>query len=202
MITGLLLAAGQSQRFGSPKLLQRLADDEPLAIHSARSLLGAVDRAVAIVRPDDLVLAAQLRRHGFEVVCCPDPRGGQGATLAFGVRVTGGSTAWLVALADMPYIKPETAQAVATRLRAGAIIAAPYFGSRRGHPVGFGRALGPQLGALTGDAGAVALIKAYRHLLVKVPCSDSGILADVDTPDDLRILTASAPFIPQDAPLL
>lgn len=185
MITGLLLAAGRSQRFGTPKLLHRLADGTPLAIHSARSLRDAVDRAVAVVRPDDTVLAITLRQHGFEVVCCPDSVPGQGASLAFGVRVTGGSTGWLVALADMPYIEPATARAVADKLRAGALIVAPSFNGRRGHPVGFGRALGPQLGALTGDAGALALIKAHRHLLTLVPCSDAGVLADVDVPNDI-----------------
>lgn len=190
MITGLLLAAGRSRRFGSPKLVEPL-DGVPLAVHSARALRAAVDRAVAVIRPDDLALATEFREAGFEIVCCPDAHSGQGASLAFGVRMTGGSTGWLVALADMPCIKSETAQAVAAQLRLGAIIAAPYFRGHRGHPVGFARALGPQLGALTGDAGALALIKAHRHLVVKVPCSDSGILTDIDVPEDLSRLTAS-----------
>lgn len=154
--------------------------------HSARALRGAVDRAVAVIKEHDVNLAAQLRQCGFEVVCCPDQDCGQGGSLAFGVRVTGGSTGWLVALGDMPYIKAETAAAIAAQLRAGAIIAAPYFKGRRGHPVGFGRALAPQLGALTGDAGARELIKMHRDLLVKVPCGDAGVLTDIDTLEDLK----------------
>ena len=187
MITGLLLAAGRSQRFGTPKLIHRLADDAPLAIHSARSLREAVDRAVAVVGPDDTALAIALRQHGFEVVCCPDSVPGQGASLAFGVRVTGGSAGWLVALAGMPYIESSSAQAVADKIRAGALIAAPSFNGRHGHPVGFGRALGPQLGALTDDTGALALIKAHRHLLTLIPCSDANVLTDVDLPGDIWV---------------
>lgn len=187
MITGLLLAAGRNPWFGAPKLLHRLADGAPPAIRSARALRDAVDRAVAVVRPDDTALAIQLRQHGFEVVCCPDSASGQGASLAFGVRVTGGSTGWLVALADIPYIEPSIARALADRLRAGALIVAPSFDGRRGHPIGFGRALGPQLGALSGDADALALIKAHRHLLTLIPCSDVGALADVDLPSDVWI---------------
>lgn len=184
MITGLLLASGRSRRSGSPRPVEPM-DGVPLAVRSARALRAAVDRAVAVIRPDDLPLAAQLREAGFETICCPDTHGGQGASLAFGIRMAAGSNGWLVASADMPHIKPETAQAVAAQLRLGAIVAAPYFRGHRGHPVGFARALGPQLGAITGDAGALALIKAHRHLMVKVPCSDSGVLADIDTPEDL-----------------
>ncbi|WP_297391064.1 nucleotidyltransferase family protein [Acidiferrobacter sp.] len=190
MITGLLLAAGRSRRYGSPKLVESMDGVAP-AVRSAHALRAAVDRAVAIIRPDDLALASQLRGAGFEIICCPDAHGGQGASLALGVRMTGGSTGWLVASADMPYIKPETAQAVAAQLRLGAIIVAPYFHGRRGHPVGFARALGPQLGAITGDTGALALIKAHRHLVVKIPCSDSGILGDIDAPEDLLHVTAN-----------
>ena len=190
MITGLLLAVGRDRRFGSPKLTEPL-DGVPLAIHSARALRSAVDRAVAVVRANDLALAAKLRKAGFEIICCPDAHSSQGAALAFGVRLTGGSTGWLVALADMPYIKPETAQAVAAQLRLGAIIAAPYFCGHRGHLMGFARALGPQLSAITSDAGALALIKAHRQLLVAVPCSDSGVLTDADTLKDLLPLTGT-----------
>lgn len=195
MITGLLLAPARGQRPGTTKLLHPLADGRSLVAHSARALRGAVDRAVAVIQARDVSLAAQLRQCGFEVVCCPDEAGGQGASLAFGVRVTGGSTGWLVALADMPHIRPETAAAVAAQLRAGAIIAAPYFKGRRGNPVGFGRALAPQLGALAGGAGFRELIKTHRDLLIKVPCTDPGVLGDSDASEDLR--TSGSPRFPK-----
>ncbi|MHB8252559.1 MAG: nucleotidyltransferase family protein [Acidiferrobacter sp.] len=184
MITGLLLATSRSRRVSTSRIHRHLAEDIPPAIHSARSLRSAVDRAVAVVSDDDIVLTAQLRQEGFEVVCCPRPQWGQGAALAFGIRVTGGSTGWLIARTDMPHINPQTAQAVAMKLRAGAIIVVPYFREHRGHPVGFGRALGPQLGALTGNMDTQALIAAHCHLLTKVHCLDLDILADIKAPDD------------------
>ncbi|MHB1566307.1 MAG: nucleotidyltransferase family protein [Acidiferrobacter sp.] len=186
MITGLLLAAGRSQRFGSDKLLQRLDGGPPLALRCAQGLQPAVDRLVVIVHPEATAVSASLRAAGITVVCCPHAENGLGASLAFGIRVTGGAHGWLVALADMPYIAPATAVAVATRLRAGAIIVAPFFRGQRGHPVGFGRALGPELGALSGDIGATAVIRRHRHLLTPVPTDDAGIIIDIDTPDDLH----------------
>lgn len=186
MITGLLLVAGRTPRTGAPKLLHRLTDGVPLAVHSARSLRNAVDRAVAIVRPNDTAVAALLRQHGFEVFSCPDSEGGEEASLAFGVRVTGGSTAWLVGLADMPSIKPSTAQAVADKLRSGALMVAPSFDGRHGHPVGFGRALGPQLGTLARGEGVLTFIKTHRHLLTTIACDNTMPLGHVSRASDIR----------------
>jgi molybdenum cofactor cytidylyltransferase len=55
----------------------------------------------------------------------------------------------------------------------------------RGHPVGFGAMHGDALAALDGDAGARALIVAASDTVTTLDVDDPGILADVDTPDDL-----------------
>lgn len=193
--------AGRGPRLGAPKLLHRLSNSGPLAIHSARSLRSAVDRAVAVVRPEDAAVAGLLRQQGFEVFFCPDSKAGEAASLAFGVRVTGGSTGWLVALADMPHIESATAQAVADKLRSGALIVAPSFEGRHGHPVGFGRALGPQIGALTGGEGILALIKTHRHLLTTVQCAHT-LVRDIDLPSERRrVPKAGIPNPPPEGPM-
>jgi len=68
----------------------------------------------------------------------------------------------------------------------GATIAAPCWQGRRGHPVGFSQALGPELAALSGDEGAKILIQTYLEQLHIIDCDDSGILRDIDKPDDLN----------------
>lgn len=186
MITGLILAAGRHLRSTAPKLLHRLVDTTPLALRTAHTLRQAVDRCVVVVRPDDVTLATLLRQHGFEVACCSDPEGDHGAALAFGVRVTGGSTGWLIAHAQTSHIKIATAKAVAAKLRVGAVIAAPYFHGHRGYPIGFGRALGPQLGALSKDQDIETLIKAHASLVTQVLCSDPGVLPEGQTGMDLN----------------
>jgi len=55
----------------------------------------------------------------------------------------------------------------------------------RGHPVGFGAMHGEALAALDGDLGARELIASASDAVTKLDVDDPGILADVDTPDDL-----------------
>lgn len=187
MIGGLLLAGGAAQRFGGPKLLALLPSGQSVAQSAAHHLVLALGPVLAVVRPGDDVLAAQLRGAGCEILCTARCTEGLGASLAAGVEARPTCDAWIVALADMPWIDPATIREVAGALRAGARLAAPVLalGGRRGHPVGFAGTLGPELRALAGDEGARGVIERHRGHLIEVHVPDRGIHRDVDVPGDL-----------------
>lgn len=186
-LQGLLLAAGKGDRFGAPKLLQPLADGTPVGLASARNLLLALERVLVVLRPDDRELAALLEAEpGIETLACSEAELGLGRSLACGVRASADAGGWVVALGDMPWLRPETIAAVARRLRGGAVIAAPEFQGRRGHPVGFDNRFGPELMQLRGDTGARPLLRRYGRQVRLVSCNDPGCLADVDRPEDLQ----------------
>jgi molybdenum cofactor cytidylyltransferase len=180
---GLLLAAGSATRFGADKLLAPLPDGTPVGVAAARHLLAAVDGVVAVVRPDDGRLATALAREGARVTACPSASDGMGASLGWGVRSSPVARAWLVVLADMPWIEPQTIARVGRALDGGARIAAPSWRTARGHPVGFAASFYAALSALSGDEGAKAILA--RHPVELVPVDDQGVVRDVDRPEDL-----------------
>ena len=183
----ILLAAGNGSRFDPlgirNKLLQTLPDGCAVAVASAASLLAAMPQVLAVVRPDAHQLSAELQAIGCEVTTCIYAADGMGASLAHAVQQSMNATGWIVALADMPYLKPSTISALLDALRAGADIAAPMHDGRRGNPVAFSRAHLPDLLRLTGDAGARSLLQYYPVQLVEV--DDPGIHLDIDRPQDL-----------------
>ena len=148
--------------------------------------MAALNDAVAVVRPGDAMLMRVLGDTGVRVVECARADEGMGASLACGVAAAADADGWVVALADMPWIAPGTIAAVADALRAGAEIAAPRWRGERGHPVGFARAYGPLLAALTGDEGARAIVGARQWALALVDVDDAGAVCDVDHPADLE----------------
>ena len=185
MIQAILLAAGNSSRFGSNKLLHPLPDGTPLAGAAARNLQAAVPHVLAIVRPEDHLLAKLFAAEGVDVLPCPTAVEGMGASLACGIRATDSAQGWIVALADMPFIQTATIAAIRQALEAGAQLAAPVFNGQRGHPVGFGRHFLPALASLTGDQGARDIVAAHWANSELIACHDPGILADIDHADDL-----------------
>ncbi len=184
-IVGLLLAAGSASRFGSDKLLHRLPHGFPIAVQAARHLGAEIAPVFAVVSARSGELAALLQAEGCQVSVCPNAEAGMGASLAWAVRAAGEADGYLVALADMPFVRPSSIAAVRDALLAGAALAAPYFHARRGHPVGIAGRFRAELEALGGDAGARRIVAAHEAELVKVPVGDPGVIRDIDRPGDL-----------------
>ncbi len=185
-VVAILLAAGAAKRFGSDKLLYPLPHEVAIAIQSARHLRAVFGESLlAVIRPEARELADLLRKEGCKVVECANAAEGMGASLACAVRASPDAGGFVIALADMPFIRASSIAAVRDALAAGAPLAAPYFRSRRGHPVGLAAKFRPALEALAGDEGARKIIQADEQGLVKIPVGDPGVIRDIDTPGDL-----------------
>jgi len=180
-----LLAAGAGRRFGGGKLLHPLDDGVAIAAHAARNLVAAGLAVTAVVRPGDFPLAELLEQEGCQVTVCPDADRGMGVSLAHGVTAARDAGGWVVALADMPSIRPATIARVAQTLVAGADIVAPAYQGDRGHPVAFSRRFLHELQALIGDSGARALVQRNQALVRLIDADDPGVLFDIDRRNDL-----------------
>ena len=190
-IRGILLAAGYSKRFGSNKLLQSLPAGSPeagtpIGLAAAKHLLEALPESIAVVRPRAQKLARILRDAGCNTVVCKNAGDGMGTSLAAGVRATPDASGWIVGLADMPFIRPETIRTVAKTLHDGAAIAAPSFQGRRGHPVGFARRFYEELSSLHGDNGARQFLEQHPEWVKVFEVDDPGVVRDIDKPSDLE----------------
>lgn len=185
-ITGILLAAGAGSRFGGEKLVHPLEDGVAIAAHAARNLLAVTSEVVAVVRWGDFPLSDMLEEEGCHVTMFKEAVQGMGASLAHGVGQARAADGWVIALADMPRIAPDTIRMIVAALEDGALIAAPVRQGERGHPVGFGAPLREELLALTGDRGARAVMERHRDAVRLLECDDPGILLDIDRKSDLR----------------
>jgi len=150
-------------------------------VASLRNLIAVVPRVVAVVRPGADALAEALRSGGADVTVCKEADEGMGRTLAHAVRHAGEAGGYVVALADMPFIRPETIGRVAQAIVDGARIAAPSYRGERGHPVGFSPALREELQSAGGDAGARETLRRRPAELTAFDVDDPGVLRDVDT---------------------
>ena len=187
MIVALLLAAGSARRFGSQKLLATLPDGQRVLEATARNLLDAGVKVIAVTRRDPALIDL-LTARGCEVVINEQADEGMGSSIAAGVRASDYASGWLIALGDMPGIQPHTIAGVCEALALGAGIVIPCNNGQRGHPVGFSMQFSVELRELHGDSGARSLVLAHPDRVTLLAVEDAGILVDIDTPADLALL--------------
>jgi nicotine blue oxidoreductase len=165
VIAAVVLAAGASTRFGSPK--QRLLL-EPVVERVRASAV--VDEVVAVLGAHDVETSAR-------AVHCAEWERGPGASLRCGLTALGDAVeAAVVVLGDGPGIDPRAIDRVVAAWRGGAgdRVAATYGGIRL-HPLLLARTAWSEIP----DAGLRALPAAL------VPCDDLTPPGDVDFADHL-----------------
>jgi molybdenum cofactor cytidylyltransferase len=187
-VVGILLAAGQSSRFGSQKLLARMPDGKTLIEATLGQWQPALARIVVVTRRDAAMLDALqplcAATCNLTFVINDSAADGMSASIASGVAVSLDARAWLIGLADMPWIATATLQRVAAECDE-ARICVPTFHGQRGHPVAFGSRYRDALLSLSGDTGARSIIESNSQQVDEVETTDAAILRDVDTPADL-----------------
>jgi molybdenum cofactor cytidylyltransferase len=193
--TVIVLAAGRGSRFVSPehKLLQPFGKSTVLG-----SVLDhAIESGLQLRVVTTAAVSAEARRHVAQrdIVELPEVTGragellGMGYSIASGVAASADASGWLVLPADMPTVRPASLLAVAAKLPQHIVVYAQHRG-RRGHPVGFSAELYSELVQLSGDEGARRLVARYPSHGIEL--DDPGVLADVDTNEDLAALHADA----------
>jgi molybdenum cofactor cytidylyltransferase len=195
MLPGVILAAGDSTRMGSPKALLLTRDGRPFVAAIAETFAAAgITEIVVVTGRDHERITAALAHERLpappEVVRNLDPSRGQLSSLLLGIdSLPAGAPAAVVTLVDVPLMTAETVRLVISEWRrTGAPIVRPAIGERHGHPVVFDRRLFQELRQAPLDVGAKAVVRAHSAEIVNVPVTDTGCLVDVDTPADYEAL--------------
>ena len=186
MIAGLILAAGESSRMGTPKatLAYRGRTFLERIVQALRE--GGLERLVVVLGHQAEDIQRQIKIETAQVVINPDYRSGQTSSLQAGLRalIADDLEAVLLCLVDHPAVSAETVRRIVAAFRqSGAPVVIPTYHGRRGHPALIGRQVFEELLALAGDAGADSVVRKYRPATQFVEVEDEGIIMDVDDPE-------------------
>lgn len=184
-VEAILLAAGQSARFGGPKLLAQV-DQEPLLRRQVAELLSVPVKRLLVV------VGAFGREYR---ACLPiDPRleiiehagwaAGLGSSIAAGCRqLASGIDGALIVLADQPALRAGLITEMIGQFNGepATVVACRYAGVP-GPPALFGRAWFPALRSLRGEEGARRILKKAGSQVRVVEWPDGAF--DLDTRED------------------
>ncbi len=188
MIAAIVLAAGLARRMGRQKLLLQL-QGKPVVRWAVERVAPHAGEVVVVTGQDDVAIREALAGLAVRFAVNPTPQAGQGSSIAVGVAALPPWTrAALIALGDQPRLPDAVVPALlAAFSRAGKPIVAPVYRGTQGTPVLFASEVFAELRALTGDAGARAVVNARPERVERVSF-DLAMPPDVDTPEDFTRL--------------
>lgn len=186
-----ILAAGESRRMGAPKLCLPWNKTSVLGYLLAQWREAGAEKILVIHAPDEKApVVAELDRLGI-------PAHERKATLAFSRGMIGSVmtaahhalqdptlTHLVIALGDQPHLQTQTLRALLTACEtAPEQIIRILFQGKSGHPLALPASLLPEL-SVTPCATLRDFLSSHQIPVTDLTCSDSGILVDLDTPED------------------
>ena len=185
-IWAIILAAGESKRMGSPKML----------LHFNGSTI--IETVIRIVRNSNIdnvmvVLGAERQKLSelvikLNVKSCynSDYKTGMLSSVICGVRnLPADFEAILVFQGDQPMIHSESINNVIKAYKlSGRGIVIPVFEKKRGHPILIDRRYKNEIEKLDSGVGLRSLVYKYPEDILEVETADPGILRDIDTSEE------------------
>jgi molybdenum cofactor cytidylyltransferase len=175
---GLILAAGASQRMGSPKAL--------LAWGNTTLLEHALKQARAAGVEDLVVVLGPATRHlRLEAVAVfnPDPASGRSASIRLASQALADDVrSVLVQSVDQP-VGADVIVALFEAIERGGHVAVPTYEGRRGHPICVSGAVLAELRVVGEEAeGLRSVVRRHAAQLVEVPVDSEAVTWNLNDP--------------------
>ena len=191
MISCIVLAAGLSERFGSPKALA-IFDTEPVIDRIQQTLLNAnMDEIIIVLGAHADVLKPRILKHkNVSFVYNKDYILGQTSSVKAGLqKVSPEAEGFLLYPVDYPCITSAILIGlVRIFLEKKPSILVPAYENHKGHPPIFHKRLKKEILALDHSLGLNTIVRAHAKDEIIYPVEDPGVIKTFNTPEELAQL--------------
>lgn len=191
-IAGIVLAAGESSRYGRPKQLLDWKGEPFVRAVTTTALHARLSPVVIVTGAHANQVESSVSDLNVSILHNEQWKTGQAGSIKAGVKflaATSNVGGAIFLLVDQPQLTAAVLRALVEKHAEGLYpIVAPMVLDRRANPVLFDRMTFPDLLTLEGDVGGRAVF--HKHRVEYLPWHDDRLLLDVDTPQMYqRLLT-------------
>jgi len=187
-IWALILAAGESKRMGSPKML---------LIFNGKTMLENVIKNVSGSEIDNILVVLGAEKEKLEELVSRLPvkycfnenfRQGMLSSVKHGIHnLPSDLEAVLVFQGDQPLISSEIINGIINAYRSsGKGLVMPVFGNKRGHPLLIDRKYIKEVEKIDDSIGLRSLAYTFSEDVLEVETTDQGVLRDFDTYEEYK----------------
>ena len=194
MISAILLAAGESRRMGSPKLLLKWGDSTIIEKSVDALLASKVDELIVVLGYQAQEISRKVGSRRLKITINQQYRMGMSTSIRRGLRqVDPKSEAILVALADLPFIETDVINHLIDSYRRNPYgIVLPSYRGERGHPVILSRfRYQEEMNHLTGDRGCSPILDLHPGDILEVEVDSESVVADIDSWEQYKAMAVT-----------
>ncbi len=184
-VAAILLAAGKSQRMGSCKQLLPLGNRRVIDCCLETLTAAGINEIVVVVSRNAEEVAEAARIYPVKIVVNTHIDGDMASSVRVGRNaLLPDSTGVIVTLCDYPLLLPSTLSLLMAKHQVSPeSIIIPCHAGQRGHPLLFPRQV---LNGLADEQILRDLVHHGQAKIIHLDVEDSGVLIDMDTPEDYR----------------
>lgn len=184
MITGIILAAGFSNRMGKDKLLIKIKGEKIIERVVHACVQSNLNKVILIYRKQEIKEIAE--RYKIIAIQNNQAYKGQSESMKIGIKNTNDDSSYMFIVGDQPFINPETINRLIKEYKGyKSTIIIPYYGGERGMPIIISNRYKDELLNVTGDKGGRDIIEKYFQKARIVNIENIKIGKDIDVPQDL-----------------
>jgi molybdenum cofactor cytidylyltransferase len=188
MISCVLLSAGESRRFGSPKALAKIGQETAIErIQNTLIKSNIIDEIIVVLGAEAERISPYVFNHKkLRLVHNKDFKLGQTSSVQAGIsNIEAFARGIMLFPVDCPLIKPETIEEVSHFfIEKNPSILVPVYQSQKGHPPIFNIALKRDILDLPVEKGLNSLF--IGHSPVTIETQDPGVLKTFNTPEEFK----------------
>jgi molybdenum cofactor cytidylyltransferase len=186
MIWAVVLAAGESRRMGTQKMLLPFGDTTVVGAVVRTALASRAGGTLVVVGADREAVRREVEPRGVGFAVNENYALGMLSSVQAGLRaLPAGAEAAVILLGDQPFLAAGVVDGVIAAYeesRRGIVI--PAFQGRRGHPVLIDLKFRDEVLAIDPAEGLRRLMRDHPEEILVVETGDANILRDLDTPED------------------
>lgn len=183
-IVGIILAAGESGRMGSPKALLNIGERTFIQRIVENLKEAGIDNIIVVLGHQAELILSKKEQFDIKFVINEDYKKGQLSSIQTGIKSlpenVDGIVVWPV---DRPLVSSGLVKKLIKKfIETKAPVVVPIYQAQRGHPIIFSADVFPEILRAPQDVGARAVVWAHHNEIAEVQTNEEGILINIDTP--------------------
>jgi molybdenum cofactor cytidylyltransferase len=185
MLSAIILAAGESKRFGSPKQLYKINNKTLIETAINAFTQAKIDQIIVVLGAHRELIAPVIPKN-ITIAVNEIFQNGQTSSIHCGLKkVSSASTGVFILPVDCALVGQQTIAALATQFKTNkALIAIPVYNNHKGHPPIYAAKIIPDILALNYNEPLYTINQKLAKETLFVNVDDANILKNINTPHD------------------